>query len=148
MKGGKGDTKERRQAREAGARKGKERGRGGLLLADKDAGEAHAATDAHARHKHLAPGPLGDAEPGRDLPGAGRSEWVAEGDGPAVEIDAVKGQAERLDRVDGLRGKGLVNLVEVDLVLGQAGQLERLGNCNRWADALDVRHTRGRKGGG
>ena len=74
---------------------------------------------------------------------------MAEGDGPAVEVDAVKGQAERLDRVDGLRGKGLVNLVEVDLVLGQAGQLERLGDCDRWADALDEKdtHEEGKEGG-
>lgn len=106
-----------------------------LLLADKDAGEAHAATDAHACHKDLPTCPLCDAEACSDLPRARRAEWVTERDRAAIQVDLGEGEAERLDRVDGLRGKRLVDLEKVDLIGRQTGQLKRLGNRNRRTDA-------------
>ena len=68
---------------------------------------------------------LADRHTGRDLPRSGRSERVSDSDGPSVEVDLLKVDAELLDRVDSLRGKGLVDLPEVDVLDGETtGELE------------------------
>ena len=70
---------------------------------------------------------------------ARRADRVAEGDRPAVRIELVRGQAQRLGHGHGLGGEGLVQLDDVDVVDRLAGQLERLRDRPRRRVAHDRR---------
>jgi hypothetical protein len=52
---------------------------------------------------------------------------VANGNGTAVLVDLARINLEVLDRKDGLRSKGLVDLEKVNVVLFEARLLEDLG---------------------
>ena len=78
--------------------------------------------------------------------GAGAAEGVAEGDGPAVRVRLLGGEAELLLPGQHHRGEGLVDLDEVDVVDGHAGPGQRLAGRLDRAEAHDLgvhaRHAR------
>ena len=75
---------------------------------------------------------------GREL-GAGASEWMAEGDGAAVDVELVVGDAELLLDVDRLAAEGLVDLEDVDVVDREVVLGEQLLDRRERADAHDRR---------
>lgn len=96
---------------------------------------AHTGTDAHAREADLLAAPPQLVEQGADLAGAGAAEGVAEGDGAALGVDFLHGEAELVGAPEALGGEGLVDLEDVDVVLGEAGELEDLGDGLPGAEA-------------
>lgn len=114
----------------------------------------HARTDTHTRDTNLLAPPLELVEQGGDLPGAGAAERVAEGDGAALGVDLLLGQAQLVGAPQALAGEGLVDLEDVDVVLGDAGELEDLGDGlpgtdahEQWRDADDAgRHVLAKDG--
>lgn len=79
-----------------------------------------------------------------DLTGTSGTERVTNGDSSSVGVDLLKVEAEVLDRVDGLRGKGLVDLPEVNIRGLDAGKLQGLRNGNGGSDTREE----GEGGGG
>ncbi len=68
---------------------------------------------------------------------------MAEGDGPAVDIDAGGIEMERADDGQNLRGKGLVQFDEADVVERKAGMGESFGDGGDGADAHFFRQAAG-----
>ncbi|KAJ6437775.1 NAD(P)-binding domain [Purpureocillium lavendulum] len=93
-----------------------------------DGAHAHASADAHGGVADLLAGALELVEQGGDLAGAGAAQGVTEGDGAALGVDLVVGDAELVGGPQALRGKGLVDLVDVDVVAVDAGEVEGLGD--------------------
>ncbi|RBQ78289.1 hypothetical protein VDGD_21234 [Verticillium dahliae] len=98
------------------------------LLGDPDGAHAHTGADAHGRVANLLAGPLELVQQGGDLPGAGAAEGVAKGNGAALGVDLVEGDAELLGGPEALRGEGLVDLVNVDVLGRDAGELVGAGD--------------------
>lgn len=77
---------------------------------------AHAAPDAHG-DDHV-PGvtatPFQESVP--DKAGTGHPVRVADGDGPAVDVDLVRVDLQEILAVEGLRREGLIQLPQVDVV--------------------------------
>ncbi len=65
-------------------------------------------------------------EGGAEEHGAGGAERVAEGDGAAVDVDALGVDAELLDGLEDDDGEGLVDLPEVDVLRVHAGHAKGL----------------------
>lgn len=59
---------------------------------------------------------------------------MTKGNSSADGVDLFEWNLEVLNRHDGLRGEGFVDLPEVDIVLADTGFLERLGNGKGWSD--------------
>ena len=49
-------------------------------------------------------------------PGAGHAIGVAQGDGPAIDIEPLAGDAQPVAAIEQLDGKGLVQLPEIDVL--------------------------------
>ena len=117
------------------------------LLAHPHGSHTHTGTDTHAGHADLLVGALQLSHQGADLAGAGAAERVAEGDGTALGVDLLLGDAQLVDAPDALRGEGLVDLEDVDVVLGDAGLLKRDGDGLPGTDTheqgLDAHHAGG-----
>ena len=76
---------------------------------------------------------------------AGHAEGVTDGDGAAVDIEAIVGDAQGIAAVQHLAGEGLVDLPQADVRGGQAEALEQLGNGVHRADAHLLRGTAGHR---
>src|SRR5215471_4914847 len=70
-----------------------------------EAGGAHAAADAHRDDGVAALAAFELVQRGRNLPRAGRTERVAEGDRAAVDVHTLRRQAELALAVERLRGE-------------------------------------------
>lgn len=99
----------------------------------------HARADTHTRDTNLLTPPLELVQQGGDLPGAGAAERVAEGDGAALGVDLLLGDAQLVGAPQALAGKGLVDLEDVDVVLGDARELKDLGDGLPGPDAHEQR---------
>ena len=74
------------------------------------------------------------------------SERVSNSYGATVHIHLVEWNANLLDRVNGLRRKGLVDFVKVNVVLSQTSLLQNLWNCVGRTHAHDPRRNTNRTG--
>src|SRR3981081_2407728 len=81
-----------------------------------DHGDALAAADAHAGEAELDVALLHLVEEGDQDAGAAGADGVADGDGAAVDVEAVLGDGELAADGDGLGGEGLVELEEADVL--------------------------------
>src|SRR5688572_17285303 len=91
-----------------------------------DGGDAHPAADAECGQAVAAAGTFQLVDQGAEDHPASGTEGVAHGDGAAVDVDLVEGQAEVLDEAEDDRGEGLVDLDEVEFVGADAGLGQRL----------------------
>ena len=87
-------------------------------------GVALAAAAAQRGGAEAAAAALELVQQGEGDPGAGHADRVAEGDGAAVDVDDVVGDAEVLHRGQADGGEGLVELEQVDVADRLAGALE------------------------
>lgn len=100
-----------------------------FLLGHPDGSHAHTRADAHARNTNLLTAALQLVQQRADLAGAGAAERVAEGDGAALRVDLLLGDAELVGAPEALAGEGLVDLEDVDVGVGEAaGELVDLGD--------------------
>ena len=76
---------------------------GESLFSLEHSSSTHTSADAHTDDASLAAGALEMVHQGRNLPTAGASERVAEGDGAAERVEPCVWHAELLDAVRGLR---------------------------------------------
>ncbi len=67
--------------------------------------------------------------------GAGAPERVAEGDGPAVDVEPRRIDGKLAQAGECLSGECFVELDEVDLIERQAGHLQDLSDCRHRSDA-------------
>src|SRR5207248_10319616 len=88
----------------------------------------HSAPDAHGGHDelHAAPPPFDQRMP--DQACAGHPVRVPDGDGAAVDVEAVVGDAEAIAAVDDLHREGHVQLPQPDVVEADPGALEKPRN--------------------
>src|SRR5690606_1155460 len=99
---------------------------------------AHPATDAHGHEPDsAAAAPELVNELRREL-GARRTEWVAEGDGPAVDVQLGLVEAELPRDGQDLGGEGLVELDQVYVAEAHPRTAERLGHGLDRTDPHDV----------
>src|SRR5260370_19225838 len=96
---------------------------------------SHASADAHGDHAVAGVLALEFAEDGGGEFCAGAAERVAEGDGPAVGIDARRIEAGLLDDGERLRGEGFIEFDYGDVVERKAGELQRFWDGLNGADA-------------
>ena len=74
---------------------------------------------------------------------AAHAVGMADGDGAAVDVEAVAGNAQLVAAINHLHGKGLVQLPQVDVVHGQAQARQHLGDGEHRANAHLVGLTTG-----
>src|SRR5215470_7820189 len=77
-------------------------------------GDAHAVPDAEGDGPPAERAPLQSPEEGGQEHRPGGAQGVAQGDGSALHVDAVQGDAQLLADDDGDRSEGLVDLPQVD----------------------------------
>ena len=90
-------------------------------LAFESQGYGVAAAKAEGGDAFVGVAALHLVEQGDEDAGATGSDGMADGDGAAVDIDAVEGEAELFGDAEGLDGEGFVEFEEVDVVDGPAG---------------------------
>src|SRR5262245_48992329 len=85
---------------------------------------AHAAAHAH-RHHHVAyPEALARDERMTREPLPAHTERMADGDGAAVHVEPLVGNAEPVAAVEHLHGEGFVELPEADVLHRESGALQ------------------------
>src|SRR5678816_3865811 len=93
-----------------------------------------AATDAHGDDAVFALAALELVGDGADHARAGHAERMPDRDRPAVRVQLVHGDAERVAAVDDLGGEGLVQLPHVDIFHLEPGALQELRHRVDWPD--------------
>src|SRR6478735_2069749 len=116
-----------------------------LVLADalEDHRHALAAADAHGDEAGGLVVPVEAVEHRVLQSGAGHAEGVADGDGAAVDVEAVEVDAEVLVGRHDLGGERLVDLDEVDVADAHAGVAQRVLRGLDRAEAHDLRRQPG-----
>ena len=97
----------------------------GLEGFDEDGG-GFSAADAGAGDGELAATASEFVEGGHDQAGASGADWVADGDGSAVDIEFFVGDAEFAGGIHGDDGEGFVDFEEVDVINGFTGSFEQV----------------------
>ena len=90
-------------------------------LAFEGEGDGVAAAEAEGGDAFVSVAALHLVEQGDEDAGAAGSDGMADGDGSAVDVDAVEGEAELFGDAEGLDAEGFVEFEEFDVVEGPVG---------------------------
>ena len=115
-----------------------------LLRTLHDHCHAHAAADAHSGEAVASITPLHFVEQGHSNSSAACAHRMANGNGPAVDVDTIPVPLQLFAHGQGLSGEGFIEFNEVDILEFEAGTLQRLAGGWNGADA----HHPGRDAGG
>src|SRR3954467_670373 len=96
---------------------------------------AHPAADAHRHHHQLRLAPLAFDERMADEARAAHPIGMAEGDGPAIDVESLVRNAHTIAAIDHLDREGFVQLPQVDVFDLLAGVLEELRHREYRADS-------------